>query len=163
MISNLMSRTSALEEIIRMIDLPQAIPQSQHSHPAEHSSNSLSSGEYICPVEDCRKPFRRSDNLSRHITDSKSPEHMEIASNLNQTYCVPCQKDFNRPSDFTCHEKNNHKDMYKARLKWFENGPVDGLVTRMSSGSTHIRLSVTFSSSGRKNPLPSQRFRPRLK
>lgn len=71
---------------------------------------------------------------------------MEVARNLNQTYCVPCQKDFKRPSDFTRHEKNNHKEMYKARLEWVENGPVDGYVTRMPSESTHIRLRVTFSS-----------------
>jgi len=73
--------------------------------------------------------------------DAKSSEHMEVARNLNQTYCVPCQKDFKRPSDFTRHEKNNHKEMYKARLEWVENGPVDGYVTRMPSESTHIRPS----------------------
>lgn len=72
--------------------------------------------------------------------DAKSPEHMDVASNLNQTYCVPCQKDFNRPSDFTRHEKSNHEEMYKARLKCVESGPVDGHVTRLSSESTHIRL-----------------------
>ncbi|KAG9247728.1 hypothetical protein BJ878DRAFT_140209 [Calycina marina] len=146
MISNLMSRVSVLEERIGMYDLPQAIPRIQHLNSAEHASNSLHSRKYVCPVDNCGKSFKRSDNLSRHIMDTKSSEHMEVARNLNQTYCVPCQKDFKRPSDFTRHEKNNHKEMYKARLEWVENGPVDGYVTRMPSESTHIRLRVTFSS-----------------
>ena len=143
-ISNLMERVSALEQRIWLIDQMPAVPRTRHANLADYTPNTESSGKYICPIENCRKAFRRADNLPRHILDSKSVEHKGIASNLNQKYCFPCQKDFKRSSDFTRHERNNHEELYRARLNWLEKGHASEHVTRILSEYAYVKPHFTL-------------------
>ncbi|KAI9736738.1 MAG: hypothetical protein M1834_000942 [Cirrosporium novae-zelandiae] len=74
----------------------------------------------VCPVIDCKKAYPRNDHLNRHIRQSKEATHKTLAIIIDETYCVKCDKAFNRPTDLIRHEKS-HGGNYISRLDKFIN------------------------------------------
>ena len=86
-------------------------------------SDRVTNRSHLCPVFECGKSFSRHQHLRRHIKDESSHAHKEFASTLDRTFCDLCQKSFNRPEDYTRHEKRVHPDVFERRHAWTNLGP----------------------------------------
>ena len=88
-------------------------------------SDRVTNRSHLCPVFECGKSFSRLQHLRRHIKDEGSHAHKEFASTLDRTFCDLCQKPFNRPEDYTRHEKRVHPDVFERRHAWTNLGPSE--------------------------------------
>jgi len=86
-------------------------------------SDRVTNRSHLCPVFECGKSFSRHQHLRRHIKDESSHAHREFASTLDRTFCDLCQKPFNRPEDYTRHEKRVHPEVFERRHAWTNLGP----------------------------------------
>lgn len=84
---------------------------------------------HLCPVLECGKSFSRHLHLRRHIKDESSHAHREFASTLDRTFCDLCQKPFNRPEDYTRHEKRAHLGVFQRRHAWTNLGSSEHLTS----------------------------------
>lgn len=80
---------------------------------------------HLCPVFKCGKSFSKHQHLRRHIKDESSNAHRELASTFSRTFCDLCQKSFNRPEDYTRHEKRYHLEVFERRHAWTKSGPCE--------------------------------------
>lgn len=84
-----------------------------------HDANAprpTNSTRYTCPAASCRKHFKKSEHLYRHIRGQSDPTHEPLAGLINETHCLICSKTSSRPQDLVKHEKIFHGETYNTRL-----------------------------------------------
>lgn len=121
------NRMEYFEIIGRQIQTLQLEVRLLQSRVAELESDSGGSDRatnrsHLCPVPECGRSFSRHQHLRRHIKDESSHAHKEFASTLDRTFCEFCQKPFNRPEDYTRHEKRSHPEVFERRRAWTNLG-----------------------------------------
>ena len=100
--------------------------------------------EFECPAKGCSLYYSRSDNLARHIKNSRDAEHRHMTTIIGKRYCGECEKVMRRECDFTRHMRSKHPDMdigtwdFQAFNRW-----VTDFMSLMTSLMTLLEEPVT--------------------
>jgi len=109
MFSNAFHGHVSLEQAQYNIDVPTLSPFRRHAAPIREGVAEVNRAkvpnydeEWLCPEDDCKKTYRRSQDLRRHTRDKHQTPHK----------CPFCDKNWTRPEAIRGHLVTKHEDHF---------------------------------------------------